>query len=80
MAIQAAIEGQGVALAPGSIVAMDIAVGRLMRLFTDVKGIPTAFAYYVVSPRSVSGNPEVSAFREWIIQEIGQANPEPYAN
>lgn len=80
MAVQAAIEGQGVALAPSSIVAMDIAEGRLMRLFTDVKGIPTEFAYYIVSPKSVSGNPEVAAFREWMIQEIGQANPEPFSN
>jgi LysR family glycine cleavage system transcriptional activator len=69
MAVQAAIEGQGVALAPISIVADDIAAGRLVQPFTNIPGYPTTFAYYVVSPREIADTPKVSAFREWVIEE-----------
>lgn len=73
MAVQACIEGHGVALAPCSIVGLDLAEGRLVRLFTDIEGIPTTYAYYMVSPGSVATNRNVSAFREWMIQEVGQS-------
>ena len=69
MAVQAAVEGQGVALAPTSIVADDLAAGRLVKPFKDLAGTPTAFAYYVVSPRDLADNPKVSAFREWVMAE-----------
>ena len=70
MAVQAAIEGQGVALAPASIVAADIDQGRLLRLFKDIDGLPTSFAYYVVSPRSVADSREVVIFRSWLMEEV----------
>jgi LysR family glycine cleavage system transcriptional activator len=69
MAVQAAIEGEGVALAPRSIVAADLAAGRLVKAFADTPGTPTGFAYYVVSPREVANNPKVIAFREWVMAE-----------
>jgi LysR family glycine cleavage system transcriptional activator len=71
MAVQAAIEGQGVALAPMSITADDLAAGRLVKPFADIPGTPTTFAYYVVSPREVADTPKVSAFREWLLAEAG---------
>lgn len=69
MAVQAAVAGQGVALAPYSIVADDLAAGRLVQLFTDIPGYPTNFAYYVVSPLEIADSPKVTAFREWIREE-----------
>lgn len=72
MAVQAAIEGQGIALAPTSIVADDLAAGRIVQLFTDIPGYPTNFAYYVVSPREIADNLKVSAFREWIREEASR--------
>jgi LysR family glycine cleavage system transcriptional activator len=71
MAVQAAIEGQGVALAPISIVADDLAAGRLVKPFKGIAGTPTDFAYYVVSPRDIADNPKVSAFRDWVMAEAG---------
>jgi LysR family glycine cleavage system transcriptional activator len=71
MAVQAAIEGQGVALAPQSIVADDLAAGRLLKPFADLPGHPTAFAFYIVSPRHVANAPKVAAFRAWVMAEAG---------
>ena len=69
MAVQAAIEGQGVALAPRSIVADDLAAGRLLRPFAEREATRTAFAFYLVSPVERAVLPKVVAFREWILAE-----------
>jgi LysR family glycine cleavage system transcriptional activator len=69
MAVQAAIAGQGVALAPLSIVADDLADGRLVKPFADMPGHPTAFAFYIVSPRDLAESPKVAAFRNWVLAE-----------
>src|SRR5918993_2781686 len=45
--LQAAVEGQGIALARSILARDDIASGRLVRLFAEVK-VPSALAYYVV--------------------------------
>lgn len=72
MAVQAAMEGQGIVLAPYSIIADDLAAGRLIRLFEDVAAYPTGFAYYVVSPLEIADNLKVSAFREWVREEANR--------
>jgi LysR family glycine cleavage system transcriptional activator len=69
MAVQAAIEGQGVALAPNSIVADDLQAGRLVRLFQDLAGTRTNYGWYIVSPVSLADREIVKAFRKWIISE-----------
>lgn len=74
MAVQAAIEGQGVALAPASIVDIDLKNGRLVNPFPDIEGMPTTFAYYVVSPKNVAEEQTVSAFRNWVVQEANESN------
>ncbi|MCG5240830.1 transcriptional regulator GcvA [Azospirillum doebereinerae] len=65
--LQAAINGHGVALARGALVADDIANGRLVRLF-DVR-LPGSVAYYVVSPPHYLSRPKVKAFRDWLFEE-----------
>lgn len=67
--LQSAIEGAGIALARGVLVADDIAAGRLVRLF-DVH-LPGNFAYYVVAPPHYFSRPKVKAFRDWLFEEAG---------
>lgn len=66
--IQAAVEGQGVALARGALAAGDLAAGRLVKPF-DI-AIPTKYAYYVLSPKVTSHHPKIAAFREWLLEEV----------
>ena len=73
-AVQAAIDGQGVVIAPASTVNDDLAAGRLIKPFVNIADIPTDFAWYVVSPKSSADNPKVVAFRDWVFAE---AAPQP---
>jgi LysR family glycine cleavage system transcriptional activator len=67
MAVEAAIDGQGVALVGHVLVADDIAAGRLIRPF-DLS-FPAHFAYYIVCPLITAERPRVVAFREWLLEE-----------
>ncbi len=69
MALQAAIAGQGVALAEEIIVADDLANGRLVRPFALSLSDPLHFAYYVASPQATAERPKVAAFRDWVLAE-----------
>jgi len=62
--IQAAIEGQGVALGRTALVASDIASGRLVRLFEI--SLPADHAYYVVMPEAWIERSKVRAFTVWL--------------
>ena len=67
MLLRAAIAGQGVALARSVLAADEIASGRLVRPF-DVD-VPAEFAYYLTCPEESADQPNVAAFREWILEE-----------
>ena len=80
MAVQAAIEGQGVAMVSGPLVQRDIEAGRLVRPFCISTGQTAAFSYYVVYPRAHIQNPKVQAFLEWIRAEVEASEiPRPVA-
>jgi LysR family glycine cleavage system transcriptional activator len=66
-AIQAAIRGEGVVLGRSALVADELAAGRLVRPF-DLS-LPAAFAYYVVLPPRALRQPNVRAFRDWLVAE-----------
>ena len=69
IALQAAIDGQGVVLGDSSLVADDLAAGKLVQPFAlTIKG-PPQFAYYVLSPLETADEPMVRAFREWVLEE-----------
>lgn len=70
MAIEAAIEGQGVALVSGTLVAADLAAGRLVRPFPPSVCEATAFAYYLAYPEAKAGDARVTAFRDWVLAEV----------
>ncbi|MBU6493201.1 transcriptional regulator GcvA [Pandoraea sp.] len=68
MMLQAAIDGQGVALVRRSLATNDLAAGRLVRLFD----IDSAYAwdYYFACPPALLKTQRVSAFRDWFMDEI----------
>lgn len=69
MAVQAAIEGQGVVLTASALYQDDIASGRLIRPFPDNVNQQTEFRYYVVYPPAYLDRPKVKAFRDWVITQ-----------
>jgi len=75
MALQAAIEGQGIALAVSTLVVDDLAAGRLVRPFAPTINEDTAFGYHLVYPHDKATDPRVRAFHDWISAEIRQAEP-----
>jgi LysR family glycine cleavage system transcriptional activator len=67
LVVQAAAEGQGVALARRVLAAGDLAAGRLIQPF-DVS-IPHDLAYYLVCPEATADQPKIVAFRGWLLAE-----------
>jgi LysR family glycine cleavage system transcriptional activator len=65
MAIQAAVEGLGIALGRANLVEADIAAGRLVALFDTV--LPQDAGYYVVAPEATADAPNIARFRNWLI-------------
>lgn len=67
LVIQAALSGQGVALASKALALEHLEAGRLIRPFE--LSLLTDFAYYLVCTRSRAAEPDLVAFREWVISE-----------
>lgn len=65
--IQAAIDGQGVALGSTTFVEDHLKSGRLVKPF-DVT-LRNDFAYYVVSTEQKLLNPAVRAFKDWLLSQ-----------
>ncbi|RUV30961.1 transcriptional regulator GcvA [Mesorhizobium sp. M5C.F.Ca.IN.020.32.2.1] len=66
--LQAAIDGYGVALARSILAHDDLAAGRLVRLFPNVR-VPSTLAYYVVYRPERASMPRLIAFRNWLHEE-----------
>jgi len=71
MAIEAALAGQGVALAIAQLVETDLAAGRLVRPFPPSVQEATDFCYWLVYPPEKGRDARVQALRDWILEEIG---------
>ena len=71
MSIEAALLGQGIALARSGHVEKEIADGSLVRLF-DVP-FPSPAAYYFVCPQGIETQPHIVTFRSWLLAESQQA-------
>ncbi len=67
MAVQAAIDGQGVALVGDVLVADDLAAGRLVRPFDNALSTPLSFSYYLLTEMDSAAKPKVEAFRQWLL-------------
>lgn len=76
MAVQAAIEGQGVALIGDVLVADDLAAGRLVRPFDASLSTPLKFSFYLLSANHGVEPPKIAAFRDWLLEEAATSRPE----
>jgi LysR family glycine cleavage system transcriptional activator len=74
LAIQAAIQGDGIALARSALVEDDLLAGRLVKPFE--LSLPGVMAYYVVCPIRSLERKKVRAFRDWLLDETAEAAKE----
>jgi LysR family glycine cleavage system transcriptional activator len=67
MLIDAAIDGQGMALARTALATLDLIHGRLVRPVDVSLGMPNT--YWVVSPKAIARTPKIATFRQWLAGE-----------
>ena len=67
MVIDAAVNGQGIALARTTLAAWDLINKRLVAPFSEV--LPISTAYWIVSPKATSALPKIVTFRNWLLAE-----------
>jgi LysR family glycine cleavage system transcriptional activator len=67
MVIDAAVNGQGVALARTGLAAWDLISGRLVRPFSYA--LPISYGYWIVCPRATANLPKIQTFRIWLLEE-----------
>lgn len=70
IAVEAAAVGLGVALASRTVVARQLAEGRVVIPF-DVSYCHE-YGYYLVYPDSSEDDPRVAAFRDWLLASVGR--------
>lgn len=69
LAIQAAIDRQGITLARSVIVEADVKAGRLVRPFDFVDA--TRCSYYIVYPKQAGSLQKVQVVRDWLHEQAG---------
>ncbi len=67
LALEAAVDGQGVVLTYDLIAGPDLEAGRLVAPFDF--SLPARSAYYAVCPKALATDPAVAAFRDWLLEE-----------
>jgi len=67
MVIDAAVDGQGIALARTGLAAGDLINGRLARPFS--LALPVPYAYWIVCPVAAANLPKIETFRSWLLAE-----------
>jgi LysR family glycine cleavage system transcriptional activator len=67
MAIDAAVDGQGIALARMTLAATDLISGRLLRPF--VEELRLSKAYWIICPQATADLPKIITFRQWLLAE-----------
>jgi LysR family glycine cleavage system transcriptional activator len=72
LALQAAAEGQGVALANSAYLADDLASGRLIRPFGDLS-VQGTEGFFIVCPQAAADCDKIVAFRNWALDEAASA-------
>lgn len=71
MTIEAALLGQGIALARSGHVETELTNGSLVRLFNVP--FPSPVAYYFVCPKGIESQAHVVSFRNWLLAESEKA-------
>ena len=67
LVIDAAISGQGIALARSALADLDLAAGRLVRPIPDAQPLP--YAYWIVCPSGTAELPKIARFRGWLLAQ-----------
>jgi LysR family transcriptional regulator, glycine cleavage system transcriptional activator len=67
LAIDAAVAGQGIALARSALAALDLVAGRLVPAIAA--STPAPFAYWIVCRRDRAAEPPIARFRAWLIAQ-----------
>jgi LysR family glycine cleavage system transcriptional activator len=70
MLIDAAVDGQGVALARTALAAWDLINGRLVRPIGV--SLKMANAYWIVCPKAASSMPRIATARTWLLAEAAE--------
>lgn len=68
--VEAAVRGQGVALARWSLIQDELRAGRLVRVFPKVEPLEVGHGYYLVGLRETFRRPAIVSFRRWLVAEI----------
>ncbi len=67
MAIDAAIDGQGIVLARTTLAATDLIAGRLLRPFAE--DLRLSKIYWIICPQATASLPKIVTFRSWLLSE-----------
>jgi LysR family transcriptional regulator, glycine cleavage system transcriptional activator len=67
MVIDAAINGQGIALARTTLAAWDLINGRLVRPFPAT--LRLSKTYWIICPKATATLPKIITFRDWLLME-----------
>jgi LysR family transcriptional regulator, glycine cleavage system transcriptional activator len=67
MVIDAAVNGQGIALARTTLAAWDLINKRLVAPFAE--SLPLTSAYWIVAPKATAELPKIVTFRKWLLAE-----------
>ncbi len=67
MVIDAAVDGQGIALARTTLAAWDLINGRLIRPLAET--LRLSKTYWVICPKATSTLPKITTFRDWLLAE-----------
>src|SRR5262249_29874077 len=68
IAVQAAIDGMGVAIGSPGLFADDIAAGRLFQPFPLT--VNNGKSYWIIYPEGAGERPKIRAFRDWVLEEL----------
>ena len=71
LVLQAAIEGQGVAIARSVLVQDDLKAGRLVRLFEDAS--IASPGYHIVYPKHFAKRKKIKVFEQWLLKEAAES-------
>lgn len=74
LAMDAAINGQGIALVPRLLIEQDVHMGKLVELWRDCQEQQPG--YYLVSLKERRPSPAQQKITDWIVQEVKQASAE----
>ena len=70
MLIDAAVDGQGIALARTALAAWDIINGRLVQ---PIKvSLRLSNTYWIVCPKTTARTPKIVMFRDWLLAEAAE--------